>query len=343
MIAGRTNRRRLRTWLPAGATLGAVLLASCSALPDAERDPPAFLSPVSLRSRAVTHEVERIDLAVEVRGTAVVTPTRELELYFREPGRLTVLNIGVREEVSGGQVLARLESADLEQELRLAEIDLEIARVRHQALSSGNVTRADQTINQLELSKQEIRTEYLRDRVEAYVIRAPYDGFVKTVRGKVGELLQEYKTIIEVSDPTELELQMRVNIDEFERIVPGQQALIEVTRGAWLPGEVIAVTSRNQATDPTLRRDEYIAHLALADASLELRAQARLTARVVIENRPQTLVIPAAALREFRERTYVRVLDGDVRREVDVQVGVRTDTEVEILTGLEPGQLVIGK
>ena len=98
--------------------------------------------------------------------------------------------------------------------------------------------------------------------------------------------------MIQVSDPTELELQMRVNVDEFERVIPGQPVLVEVNRGSWAPGAVVAVSSRNQATDPTLRRDEYIAHLALEDSSIELRAQARLTARVIVESRPQTLVIP---------------------------------------------------
>ena len=56
--------------------------------------------------------------------------------------------------------------------------------------------------------------------------------------------------MIEVSDPTELELQMRVNIDEFERVIPGQPVMIEVSRGTWSAGEVVAVSSRNQATDP---------------------------------------------------------------------------------------------
>ena len=340
----RCRGRRAASACPlAPALLVVALLTSCSALPDDEKEGLRELPSIPLRSRAVTYEVERIDLAVEVRGTAVVTPTREVELYFREPGRLTELNVGVRDEVREGQVLARLESSDLEQELRLAEIDLEIARLRHESLTAGSVTRTERVINQLELSKQELRTDYLRDRVGAYVIRSPYTGYVKTVRGKVGELIQEYKTIIEVSDPTELELQMRVNVDEFERVVAGQQALVEVTRGSWMPGEVVAVTSRNQATDPTLRRDEYIVHLALEESGIELRAQGRLTARVVIESRPQTLVIPAAGLREFRDRTYVRLLEGEQRREVDVQVGVRTDTQVEILTGLEAGQLVIGK
>ena len=340
----RCRGRRAASACPlAPALLVVALLTSCSALPDDEKEGLRELPSIPLRSRAVTYEVERIDLAVEVRGTAVVTPTREVELYFREPGRLTELNVGVRDEVREGQVLARLESSDLEQELRLAEIDLEIARLRHEALTAGSVTRTERVINQLELSKQELRTDYLRDRVGAYVIRSPYTGYVKTVRGKVGELIQEYNTIIEVSDPTELELQMRVNVDEFERVVAGQQALVEVTRGSWMPGEAVAVTSRNQATDPTLRRDEYIVHLALEESGIELRAQGRLTARVVIESRPQTLVIPAAGLREFRDRTYVRLLEGEQRREVDVQVGVRTDTQVEILTGLEAGQLVIGK
>ena len=334
---------RLPTAALLTAFLAAMLLGACSALPDENEDLPRELPPIPLRSRAVTYPVEKIDLAVEVRGTAVVTPTREVELYFREPGRLTVLNVSVRDDVQANQVLARLESADLEQELRLAEMDLEIAGLRHQAMAAGNLTRTERAVNELELAKQEVRTEYLRDRVDAYVIRSPYDGAVKTVRGKVGELVQEYKTIIEVSDPTELELQMRVNIDEFERVIPGQPVMIEVSRGTWSAGEVVAVSSRNQATDPTLRRDEYIAHLALEDASIELRAQARLTARIIVESRPQTLVIPAAGLREFRERTYVRVLEGELRREVDVRVGVRTDTQVEILTGLEPGQLVIGK
>ena len=289
--------------------------------------------------------VEQIDLAVEVRGTAVVTPTREVELYFREPGRLTVLNTSVRDEVRANDVLARLESADLEQELRLAEMDLEIARLRHQAMAAGNLTRTERAINQLELEKQEIRTDYLRDRVDAYVIRSPYTGMVKTVRGKVGELVQEYKTIIEVSDPYRAGT---ADAGQHRRIRAHHsrtdQCMIEVTRGVLvarrggggeqpqpghrsLPCGVTSTSPISPSRTPPSR----------------LRAQARLTARIIVENRPQTLVIPAAGLREFRERTYVRVLEGELRREVDVRVGIRTDTQVEILTGLEPGQLVIGK
>ena len=320
-----------------------VTMSSCSALPKDEESLLRELPTIPLRSQAVTYEVERVDLAVEVRGTAIVTPTLETELYFREPGRLTVLYANVRETVTEGQVLARLESSELEHQLKLAEIDLEISRLRYQALKYDNIPRADQAIDELQLLKKEIHTTYLRDRVSAYVIHAPHDGYIKMIRGKVGELVQEYKTIIEVSDPTELELQMYVPVDDFQRIKIGQPALIEIIRDSWAPGIVAKVTMRNQATNPAIHRDEYIVHLELEDSSIDLRAQARLTATVVIESRLQTLVIPAAGLREYRERTYVRVLEGLQRREVDVKVGVRTETEIEILSGLEPGQLVISR
>ena len=42
-----------------------------------------------------------------------------------------------------------------------------------------------------------------------------------------------------------------------------------------------------------------------------------------------------------RGRNYVLVMDGDSRKEADVQTGLITDTEVEIVSGLEEGQQVI--
>ena len=40
-------------------------------------------------------------------------------------------------------------------------------------------------------------------------------------------------------------------------------------------------------------------------------------------------------------RTYVRLLDGEARREVDVVVGIEGDRMVEIAEGLAEGDVVI--
>ena len=321
--------------------LAAALLSACGALPAEQQGPAASLPALTTRSEAVTYPVERADLAIEVEGSAEVTPTTELELFFREPGRLAELNVQIGDEVARGEVLARLEAADLEHALRLAELDLQSARTRYNAAAATGTPAVE--LQQLELSKQELRTEYARARVDAYTIRAPIDGVVKTVRGAVGELVSEYRTIVVVSDPTELALQMWVTEEEFDRIEPGQQAFVEVSRGTLEPATVVATSSLRRGIDPTLLRDEFLARLALVDSTIELEARTRHNSRIIVARREQTLVIPAAALREFRSRKYVRVLDGEVRREVDVKVGVRTETHVELLAGVDAGELVIGK
>ena len=81
----------------------------------------------------------------------------------------------------------------------------------------------------------------------------------------------------------------------------------------------------------------------MEDAALSFRMGGRLSARVQLDYRPDALVVPLSALREFKGRTYVRVLTGVQRREVDGKVGVRTNTRVEIIEGLQAGQIVIGK
>jgi hypothetical protein len=62
---------------------------------------------------------------------------------------------------------------------------------------------------------------------------------------------------------------------------------------------------------------------------------------IVTDRAENVLIIPRVGLRSYQGRSYVRILDGDVRREVDVVKGIETATEVEIRRGLEEGQKII--
>ena len=62
---------------------------------------------------------------------------------------------------------------------------------------------------------------------------------------------------------------------------------------------------------------------------------------IIVEKRENVIVIPRTGLRSYLGRDYVQVLDGESRKEVDVEKGLVTPTEVEIRTGLKEGQKVI--
>ena len=333
---------RIRTAFAAIGLTVLVLLAACERPAD-DLELPAELSELGARTSAPTYPVERRDLAVEIERVARVQSVRLLELYFQEGGRLAELNVGTGDRVTEGQILARIASGPIQHNLRLAEIDLEIDRLRATSQNPGS-SNVDRQIRQLELSKREESVDFLRRRLEAHTIRAPYDGVITRVNPEVDEVVEGYRTIIEIADPSDLELQMEVSVDQFDRVEVGQSAQVQITSGTWAPGTVSRLTSRTSGRDAALRREEYVVHLRLDEAdAVSFRMGARHAARVLVDFRRDTLLIPVAALRAFQGRTYVRVLEGVQRREVDVKVGVRTDTRIEILEGLESGQTVIGK
>jgi hypothetical protein len=45
--------------------------------------------------------------------------------------------------------------------------------------------------------------------------------------------------------------------------------------------------------------------------------------------------------RSYQGRQFVQIVNGETRREVDVQVGLVNQTEVEIVSGLSEGQQVV--
>jgi hypothetical protein len=53
------------------------------------------------------------------------------------------------------------------------------------------------------------------------------------------------------------------------------------------------------------------------------------------------IVLPRGAIRSYMDRYYVQIMEGDYRKEADIEVGLMTPTQVEIVRGVEEGQQVI--
>jgi multidrug efflux pump subunit AcrA (membrane-fusion protein) len=63
---------------------------------------------------------------------------------------------------------------------------------------------------------------------------------------------------------------------------------------------------------------------------------------VVLEQKEDVLWLPPAAIRTFEGRKFVVVQEGAGQRQVDVTLGIESEERVEIETGLEEDQVVIG-
>jgi multidrug efflux pump subunit AcrA (membrane-fusion protein) len=64
---------------------------------------------------------------------------------------------------------------------------------------------------------------------------------------------------------------------------------------------------------------------------------------IVLEDRDDVLWLPPGAVRSFQGRHFVIVQEGSRQRRVDVVLGVVGQDRVEILGGLEEGQMVVAQ
>ena len=63
---------------------------------------------------------------------------------------------------------------------------------------------------------------------------------------------------------------------------------------------------------------------------------------VILESKQGVLWLPPAAIRTFEGRNFVVVRTEGQTRRVDIKVGIKNEEKVEIVEGLEEGEVVIG-
>ncbi len=84
-------------------------------------------------------------------------------------------------------------------------------------------------------------------------------------------------------------------------------------------------------------------HLTIEGDSPLLVAGEFVNIEVVAAVQEDTLVLPNAAVRRFGGRTFVVVQDGERQRRVDIRIGLESQGMVEVLEGLNEGDIVVGR
>jgi multidrug efflux pump subunit AcrA (membrane-fusion protein) len=90
--------------------------------------------------------------------------------------------------------------------------------------------------------------------------------------------------------------------------------------------------------------DDTAVRIAFDDPDVPLEMGELASVVIVLEEKSDALWLPPAAIRTFQGRNFVVVQDEDgSQRRVDVRLGIENEERVEILEGLERGQMVVGE
>ena len=222
-------------------------------------------------------------------------------------------------------------------ELELSQMNLDLAKLNLSEIKTG-----------LDVTRTVLSLERLTDQLNDARIVAPFTGVVLQSSIMEGKQVQGYSTMMVLADPTELEVSADLQDSEMSELAEGMSVVAEFVNR---PGEEFAGVIRrlpypysggglSEAVDDEDKSTRItLEGIDPVEAGWVMGDRLRLTSE--LERSEGTLWLPPQAVRTFEGRSFVVIQEGSAQRRIDVRVGIRSDDRVEILDGLEEGQVII--
>jgi RND family efflux transporter MFP subunit len=302
-----------------GGIVGAVLVREGDRV--AAGTPLVRLDNPELAQRVLASRQESAQLDAEGKNTAIERAAAEREMQHLR----SVVESDAR-LLKTGAITAQQQAAD-ELAWRQAE-----EKIRQTAAHAGDLAKRKQLVAQ---SAQE-----LERRADSRLLRAPAAGIVYNLPRAAGENVAPGQLVATVTDPLHVRVRARVDAPDLPRVRAGQRLVVtfDGAPGRRWDGSVVLVP-------PGLRDaggrevGEVLGELS-GDAGM-LPSNASVNVEIVVGEKPSALVIPRGALqREGTARVVYRFVDGKASRAV-VEVGLIGPNEVEVLSGVREGDVVI--
>lgn len=305
-------------------------------------------------------------------ASGYVVARRKAAVASKGTGTLVYLGVEEGDRVKKGQVIARLEDADVsaslqraKENLRVAEADLKDAK---QSLERTRILLREGIIAQAEYDAAEARYQRVVASIDAakFAVReaevaventrivAPFDGTVLKKNADVGEIVaplagaaSSRAAVVTIADMSSLEVEADVSEANITRVTPDQNCEIRLDaypeqsyRGT--VNKIVPTADRAKATVLVKIKFQSYDRRVLPEMGAKITFLAKETGDDPAALKP-LLTLPAAAVAERNGRQVVYRVQGDQAVEVPVTIGQRIGALVEIKNGVKEGDKVVGK
>lgn len=277
-----------------------------------------------------------------VRATGRIEAVQAIELRPDEQGRITGLLFQEGQYVAAGTPLIRVDDAMLRAQAERATADRDLARqqldrvkrLREQNASSpADLERAEAAAR-----SGEAALAMLQLQIERSTVRAPFAGVVGQRFVSMGDYVTTATRLLTL------------------QTVDPQRAVIEVSERyavSLKPGQIVEFSVASQPNrvfraqvdfiDPVVQGENrtIMVKARAPNGNRLLKPGMFIEARLATATRPNAIVVPEDAVQPLRTANVVwAVADGKASRRV-VQLGVRSQGVVEIVSGVQAGEPVV--
>jgi HlyD family secretion protein len=215
-----------------------------------------------------------------------------------------------------------------------------------QSVRDAAEARRDSEHAALEL--EQVKLERLTSQLEKCTVIAPKDGLViyandrnrdRESEIRAGAKVSEGKTILRLPNLSKMRVDVEVHEAKVDKIRVGMKARVRV-QGREFTGEVTAVANRPESSwYSTIKK--YLVQVRIDGNTEELRPGFTAEAEIIVADLVDVIAVPVAAVIEQEGRFVCAVRRGDAVERREVSLGQGNDRLVEIVSGLEEGEVLL--
>ena len=275
---------------------------------------------------------------LEVNGTVVAN--EYVELHPEVAGRLTYLNVPEGSFISKGTLIARIYDADLEAQLSKTKVLLDLAikteeRLR-KLLNVNGVNQADYDAALNAVNGYRADIEYTKALIAKTFIRAPFSGIVGLRQVSPGAYVNTTTIIATIQQTSKLKIDFTLP-EEYSNIIRKGKTVdvqVDAAKGIKSRATIIATEPRVDVNTRNLKVRAVLQGGASNDgAFVKVFVNASKNSGAIMV--PTNCIIPSDV------NNQLIVVNKGKANFVNIKTGIRQADNIEITSGVNPGDTVV--
>jgi multidrug efflux pump subunit AcrA (membrane-fusion protein) len=181
----------------------------------------------------------------------------------------------------------------------------------------------------------QLNVDQIQAKIDKSTLHSTLDGIVLEVTIKPGDNAAAFAPVITLAQPEPKEAVANLAFNDTQSLSVGMVGVCEVMNQPETAVQCVVrhIPLSSRDADQTVRVAATLQNLALGQL---------VQVTMPLQVRENVLWLPPAAIRTFQSRTFVVIQTPEGERVADVTLGLQTTDRVEIQSGVQEGDVVVG-
>ena len=290
--------------------------------------------------------VEGIIAKSEIRSGSITTSgtiiaNEEVEVKSEVAGKITGIFFKEGQAVSRGQLMVKLNDNDLQAQIKKLEIEIKLAEEKEkrqkQLLASSAISKEEYDIAETNLNLLKANVDIIKTDIDKTRMTAPFSGIAGLKNVSPGAFITSSTIITTIQGVQPLKLEFSIPEKYNSNIKVGSDVTFNVVGSSQTFRAT--VYAKEPKIDPIYRTVKIRATFQNPGGKLAPGSFADVS--IAVEKNIPAIMIPSMAYIPDISGAKVFVAKNGKAESIRVKSGIRTETSVQILEGVQAGDTVL--